>query len=240
MTGNTQAPERHITGRGEELDVHSIFYTIQGEGPLSGRRAVFIRLAGCNLQCPGCDTEYTEGRRMMTITDIAVEAIAAFELDSGGLPAIVITGGEPLRQPIGPLVSKLVSFGFIVQIESNGMFAPDEVLRDQLIWNKERVMLVISPKTPKINLIAENVAHCFKYVLSAASVDLDDGLPIFALEHTLAKRVARPSRGIAIYLNPYDAKDEVANRANLKAAAESCMKHGYILGVQIHKLAGLA
>ena len=44
---------------GEWLEIEEIFYTIQGEGPLSGRPAVFIRLAGCSLSCLLCDTFYS-------------------------------------------------------------------------------------------------------------------------------------------------------------------------------------
>ncbi len=51
---NNQPTEPRAAGDGTSLDVHSIFHTIQGEGPFSGRSAVFIRLAGCNLQCPMC------------------------------------------------------------------------------------------------------------------------------------------------------------------------------------------
>ena len=56
-----------------DLEVHSIFYTIQGEGPFCGTPAVFIRLAGCNLQCPSCDTNYTSKRRTMTAEEIVNE-----------------------------------------------------------------------------------------------------------------------------------------------------------------------
>src|SRR6202012_6048960 len=52
------------------VDVHSIFKTIQGEGPYCGERALFIRLYGCNLRCPGCDTEYTATRNSMTPAEI--------------------------------------------------------------------------------------------------------------------------------------------------------------------------
>ena len=51
---NTQPTEKRTNS--QNLDITEIFFTIQGEGPFSGHRAVFIRLAGCNLQCPACDT----------------------------------------------------------------------------------------------------------------------------------------------------------------------------------------
>ena len=62
---NQQAPEKQQLRGDGLLAVHSIFYTIQGEGPFAGETAVFVRLAGCNLQCPLCDTDYTSDRRMV-------------------------------------------------------------------------------------------------------------------------------------------------------------------------------
>ena len=49
---NEQRPEKVV--RSEELEVEEIFYTLQGEGPLSGRCCVFVRLSGCTLQCRHC------------------------------------------------------------------------------------------------------------------------------------------------------------------------------------------
>jgi len=64
---NQQKPEPRAKGDGSILDFHSMFFTIQGEGPFAGHRSIFVRLAGCNLQCPGCDTEYTQGRSVVGI-----------------------------------------------------------------------------------------------------------------------------------------------------------------------------
>jgi len=50
---NQQPIEKQFLHPKGDLEVHSIFLTIQGEGPFTGQRAVFVRLAGCNLQCPG-------------------------------------------------------------------------------------------------------------------------------------------------------------------------------------------
>ena len=67
---NQQLADKPVLNEtGLSLQVNSIFYTIQGEGPFAGRPAIFIRLAGCNLQCPGCDTEYTK-RQTMTVDEI--------------------------------------------------------------------------------------------------------------------------------------------------------------------------
>lgn len=239
---NQQAPEKFVKGDGETLDLHSMFFTIQGEGPFTGHRSIFVRLAGCNLQCPGCDTEYTQGRRQKSVFDIVSDVID-LAMKNGIDPKkekgllVVITGGEPLRQPIGRLVQHLRVCGFVVQIESNGMFAPDPILVEEILCGG--VTLVVSPKTAKINPHTADLASCFKYVLQAGYVDVDDGLPMFALEHMRGGRPYRHDKKTKIYLNPYDEKDTVKNKANLAACAESAMKYGHICGVQLHKYLGV-
>jgi len=154
---------------------------------------------------------------------------------------VVLTGGEPLRQPVGPFVNMLRDAGFHVQIESNGVFAPDPELAYQLDTDPF-VMLVISPKTHRIHKDVTRYADFFKYVLDSNSIDPDDGLPIKALDHPTKSRVARPPRGFspaAIYINPCDVGDEIGNQLNLQACAKSAMRHGYIVGIQLHKLIGV-
>lgn len=239
---NQQPPERKDNGDGSTLDFHSMFFTIQGEGPFAGHRAIFVRLAGCNLQCPGCDTEYTEGRRQIPMRSLVSKIVDTHQkssYDNYPFPLIVITGGEPLRQTIGPFVEELLKLGYPVQIESNGMFPPDKALEDLFNWCKPFLTLVVSPKTAKVNPKTAEIAACFKYVMQAEYVDPEDGLPMFALEHFKGGKPARPPKRTKIYLNPYDEKDTVRNAANLAACAESCKKYGHILGVQLHKLAGL-
>lgn len=235
---NNQKPEPRANGDGATLDLHSIFFTIQGEGPYAGHRAIFVRLAGCNLQCPGCDTEYTEGRETLGVHAIAIRAhMLARENNAAGC-LVVITGGEPLRQRIGGLVSQLVrDLGHRVQIESNGVFAPCEILNDLICWG-DPVSLVISPKTQRIHPDCAGLASAFKYVLDHRSVSEHDGLPIQALAHPAAKGVARPRPGAPVYLNPYDSGDPIWNAENLQVAAESAKRYGYILGVQLHKIIG--
>lgn len=251
---NLQKPEPRVKGDGDVLDVHSMFWTIQGEGPFAGHRALFIRLAGCNLQCPGCDTEYTAGRELMEVHEIVSEATSIFRVNGvqalAEPPLIVITGGEPLRQPIGMLVDWLLERGYPVQIESNGVFAPDPDLDTLLQIRRDKLTLVVSPKTTRVHPRAAKLASAFKYVLDHRSVDERDGLPVEALQHRASIGVARPPKHVLdafnrlvptpVYLNPFDAQDAEHNKLNLAAVAHSCMSHGYILGVQIHKLIGLA
>lgn len=243
---NNQKPEPRSKSDGNQsLDVHSYFFTIQGEGPFAGHRAIFVRLAGCNLQCPGCDTEYTQGRKKASLFEIeSVIATLARENNVDLEVAdkkllIVITGGEPLRQSIGVLVMDLVLDGYRVQIESNGVFEPDRILTRYLVSYRDKVRLVISPKTSRVHEVCSRLAACFKYVLDHREV-AEDGLPIRALQHKAAGGVARPpTSAMPVYLNPFDSGNVEENKKNLAAVARSCMKHGYIAGVQMHKIMNL-
>jgi len=220
------------------LDVHSIFYTIQGEGPFSGTPAVFIRLAGCNLQCPFCDTDYSSARSTISLAGV-VDIVRG--LRPSGL--VVITGGEPFRQNISPLLDRLVDYGFYVQLETNGSLEP-WLDHDRLginLSDRFGVYIVVSPKTPKIHPEAHRVAHAYKYVLSADSI-ADDGLPTVVLGHGRTQ-VARPTQysvgTTPVYLSPMDSGDPSVNVANVQAAVKSCLENGYIFQLQIHKLIGV-
>jgi len=236
---NQQAIEKSIEHPEGLLDVHSIFYTIQGEGPFSGFPAVFIRLAGCNLQCPWCDTEYTQGRRFAH-PEVVADYVSSLSLP-GGL--IVITGGEPFRQNLTALLEHLDDRKHLVQIETNGTLAPSEFQysRYPRMDHFHGVYIVCSPKTGRVNAGIIKHACCFKYVLDADSMNPEDGLPIRALGHTANPQLARPPEdwGNPIYLQPMDTKDPAHNIRNIQAVTQSCMKHGYRLQLQIHKYIGV-
>lgn len=227
MQSNNQIPVKPMAHAqsGNILLVHSIFYTIQGEGPFAGCPAVFIRLGGCNLQCPGCDTEYTAGVNHMTISDIISTFHDAIQL-------VVISGGEPFRQNIAMLANSLILLGIKVQIETNGTLPPSPGLH-------ESVAIVCSPKTGKVNkLLAERIT-AWKYVGRAQDLACDDGLPVIALGHSAVPRLARPTGNAPVYLQPMDEQDKELNRLNQQAVVDSCLKHGYRLCIQIHKIIGV-
>ncbi len=230
---NNQPREKSSQGDGKMLAVNSIFYTIQGEGPFAGCPAVFIRLAGCNLQCPMCDTEYTSRKTMAidTIVDKVVEC-AAPGWALAEAPLVVITGGEPFRQPLLPLVRELLRMGVAVQVETNGTLH-----RPELPFHHKDFHVVCSPKTGKIAQGLVPYIKALKYVATAESL-MKDGLPQHALAHPNNGQVARPPKGWKgqVYLQPVDEKDEAKNAANLKAVVESCMLHGYRLCLQVHKI----
>lgn len=223
--------------RDGSLDIVDIWSTIQGEGPFAGVPAVFVRLAGCNLTCPLCDTDYTTGRRLYDITE-AYSRIREKAKDSGHFPInlVVFTGGEPFRQNLSPLVRSLIANGYRVQVETNG------TLYDNLFPYAE-VCIVCSPKTPSISKFLLPYITAFKYVLEAGYVDEATGLPTRALGGVPPWLWGRDGVGYVgrgeVYVQPADEQDPVKNRENLKVAAEMCLAHGYRLGLQIHKIAGL-
>lgn len=235
---NTQPITKRVESDGRTLLVHSIFYTIQGEGPFTGRPAVFVRLAGCNLQCPACDTEYTQGAQEMTVRAIVAEVTMETQI----VPLVVITGGEPFRQNLEPLVLKLLNLGHEVQVETNGTLPPPSEHFAELCstdTNKKfKCFVVCSPKAGRTHPKLHPIICAYKYVMEAGNVSQSDGLPIEALQHSAHPFVARPHEGFIgpVYLQPCDSKDEAQNKQNLYACIDSCMTHGYTLQLQVHKL----
>jgi 7-carboxy-7-deazaguanine synthase len=210
------------------LKVHSIFDTIQGEGPLAGIPATFVRLWGCNLQCPACDTEYTSQLIEMPFEEIATQC---------GRTHIVLTGGEPLRQKVSGFVDHVHAspLNKVVQIETNGT-AP-------YMGDTRDVVIVCSPKVAHIHEGLQ--PHAWKYVLSADSICPEDGLPLTVLGRPV--RPARPPKTVlrewdltSIYVQPEDSGNPDQNAKNLDACVETCLKHGYRLCLQVHKIAGLS
>lgn len=227
---NSQPIEKPDLRDDHSLDVHSLFYTIQGEGPLTGHPAIFVRLAGCNLQCPGCDTEYTSALLRQRMSPEAV--VAEVQRKHPGPRLVVITGGEPFRQSIGLFTQLLEDTGYQIQIETNGTLPPPPGLAAST-W------VVVSPKTGKVHPDTAAIAVAWKYVLDSEHVDPEDGLPTHALDHTASPRLARPPEDWplgAVYVQPADERDITRTNRNLEAVKRTCLRHGYTLQVQLHKI----
>lgn len=236
---NVQAPEKRVISDGSHLAVNSIFHTIQGEGPFVGSPATFVRLAGCNLQCPLCDTEYTN-RSDMSIAKILAGIMLATPSGHQIPELVVLTGGEPFRQSIGPLIHALIEIGYKVQIETNGT-----LFQNGLPLGDPSLTIVSSPKAGAINKKLMPYINALKYVATVDSLkDSPDGLPMHALEHPNGGMLARPPDGFKgiVYLQPVDEQDTRrggANDKNLAAVVESCQKYGHRLCLQVHKIIGV-
>jgi organic radical activating enzyme len=135
---------------------------------------------------------------------------------------IVITGGEPLRQPIAPLCETLIAEQFKVQIETNGT-----------LWRElpEAVEIVCSPKNNgagyfplRPNLLAR--VNAFKFIISAQIPEYSDVMDV--------------GQGSApVFVQPMDEYDVDKNAANLALATTLAQRHGYRLSLQLHKIAGI-
>src|SRR5437016_1746958 len=98
--------------------VIEIYKSVQGESSFAGLPCIFVRLAGCNLRCSWCDSEYTftGGHKMLLDEVVAeVEKLAPLNL-------VEITGGEPMLQEreVVPLMERLLADGYEVMIETSG------------------------------------------------------------------------------------------------------------------------
>jgi 7-carboxy-7-deazaguanine synthase len=142
------------------LQLSEIFYSIQGEGTWTGTPAVFVRLAGCNLACDFCDTDYS------LKFFASVEEIVQKVRDLGGeCPMVILTGGEPLAQTETPaLVEALRGDGRRVHIESNGTIftelpadvwlcvSPKERVDSRMARRANEAKLIVDERVPEEHL----------------------------------------------------------------------------------------
>lgn len=105
-------------------NVVEIFVSVEGEGKRSGSLAQFIRLAGCNLHCPYCDTKYAWDTTNTPVIFSKMTSEDIFSALRTDIKNITITGGEPLlSQGISSLIKQLLTNGFHVNVETNGAVA---------------------------------------------------------------------------------------------------------------------
>ena len=95
--------------------VNEIFYSLQGEGRWTGTPMVFVRLSGCNLRCPFCDTEFSAAQEM-TLDGMLAEV----RRTGGDCRRLLVTGGEPSLQVDDAFVRTFHEAGYTIHIETNG------------------------------------------------------------------------------------------------------------------------
>lgn len=122
--------------RDENVLVHEVYASIQGESTHAGRRCTFIRTTGCHLRCRYCDTEHAFHAGVERSVDDLVE-----EAKRLGVPLVELTGGEPLLQRSSlVLVTRLLENGFEVLIETSGGVSVEGV--------DPRARIILDIKTP--------------------------------------------------------------------------------------------
>jgi 7-carboxy-7-deazaguanine synthase len=246
---------------GKTLRVHSWFVTVQGEGPFAGVPAVFVRLAGCNLRCYFCDTDFSSKSEEIDVYELFGRILQ--ETRGKGVKLLVLTGGEPLLQNVDELVSFAIVQGWRVQVETAGTVGSDSVwaATSALDQRNPAVTYVVSPKTGKI--AGEfNAANIYlKYIIKAGRVSLQDGLPVFSTQldgmpgplyrppaELLKNRLWRQEH---IFVQPMDEyingddvglalafvgeRDETAYAANVEECARVAIQYGYRVSLQTHK-----
>ena len=205
--------------------VKEMFLTLQGEGVQAGRRAVFVRFAGCNLWsgreqdratavCRFCDTDFigTDGSGGGRFADAALLVAAAVDFWGEGLSErfVVLTGGEPMLQIDDALVGAFHRAGFTIAMESNGTLAA----HPGIDW------VCISPKAGSV--VVQRQGDELKLVWPQPGSDVDE-LERWDFAHH--------------QIQPLDSVDAVANHA---AAIDLVMaRPRWRLTLQAHKTLGL-
>lgn len=205
--------------------VKEMFLTLQGEGVNAGRRAVFVRFAGCNLWsgreqdrataiCRFCDTDFIgvdgEGGGRFADADALAEAAEAFWGIGADDRFVVLTGGEPMLQVDDALVAALHARGFRIAVESNGTLRA----HPGVDW------LCISPKAGSI--VVQRSGDELKLVWPQPGTDIG-ALEDWDFAHRL--------------LQPLDDPHADANRAACVALVME--RPRWRLSLQTHKLLGL-
>lgn len=212
--------------------VKELFYTLQGEGAQSGRAAVFLRFAGCNLWtgrekdrsraiCQFCDTDFvgTDGPGGGRFPDADHVALAVHSTwlratdGRAGAPLVVCTGGEPLLQLDSPLLAALHDRGFTVAVETNGT-QPLPEGPQRIDW------VCVSPKAGSDLLLHQGDELKLVYPQPGAEPERFADL---AFRH--------------FYLQPMDGPQRAENT---QRAVQYCMTHPrWALSLQTHKLLGI-
>ena len=210
--------------------VKEAYVTLQGEGAQTGRAAVFLRFAGCNLWsglerdrpkaiCNFCDTDFVgtdgeNGGKFEGPDALATHVLRVWNegAPSGGQPYVICTGGEPLLQLDPDLIASLKAAGFEIGVETNGTLEAPEGLD----W------ICVSPKANAP--LKQKNGHELKLVFPQDEPE------------------AQPQRFESLQFQHFflQPKDDRAQAQNIAAAANYCMKHPkWRLSLQTHKLIGL-
>ncbi len=205
--------------------VKEIYFTLQGEGAQTGRAAVFLRFAGCNLWsgreqdrstaiCKFCDTEFVGtdgpgGGKFATPEELAVAVTKTWH-GRAGQPLVVCTGGEPLLQIDAALVNALHQTGFEIAVETNGTRLPPPGIN----W------ITVSPKADADLVLKSGSELKLVYPQAGANPERFERL---AFQH--------------FFLQPMDGPER---EANTRLAVEYCLEHPqWRLSLQTHKFIGI-
>lgn len=199
------------------VKVNEIFYSLQGEGFWTGTPMVFVRLSGCNLRCPFCDTDHV-GFEELSADEVVRKALA----QAGDCRRICLTGGEPSLQADAALVTAFHEAGFYLHMETNGT----RPLPDGIDW------VTLSPKEDVSGLVGNG-----RVVLEQADevkLVFDGKLPEERLEYW------REFPATWHFLQPCDVGAPARNREILRQTISYIASHpSWRLSLQTHKTLGI-
>lgn len=221
----------------DRLAINELFETLQGEGTHAGRPAVFIRLQGCPVGCPWCDTRFTwhvshdreiDAGAMLTKDHsgedtwalMSVEQIDT-QLERFRAKHTVLTGGEPAMQDLVPLTTRLIeSAGRSVQIETSGTYP---------IRCHDETWVTVSPKLAMPGGLSVRPDALRR----ANEIKMPVGKPadITALIELIDKGNIEP--GVPIFLQPLSLSPKAT-----ELCVQNAIANNWRVSLQIHQLAG--
>ena len=217
------------------MQIIEIYKSLQGESSYTGLPCVFVRLAGCNLRCVWCDSEYTfKGGRKMTLDEVEHQVHRLSP--EGGL--VEITGGEPLLQEreAVAMMDRLLISGYTVLLETSGERPLERV--------PKHVVKIVDVKCPGSgeggtfrfsNLQLLTWRDEVKFVLSGRA-DYEFARD-FTRQHQLESIVASVIFSPVFLKNPSTQRDSSNCQLDPRLLAEWILQDGLSvrLGLQIHK-----
>ena len=200
------------------LKINEIFYSIQGEGGRAGTPTVFVRLSGCNLSCPFCDTKGHEEGIELTLNSILARIMQL----TGKIPDdmnpvwITWTGGEPTLQLTREIVRFFKEKGYRQAIETNGINNLSDLVRLDYI--------TISPKN------RQALEHAAFTHADEVRVPYPTSLELNEVRNKLISK--------RYYVSPiFNENDRMETLQNIKNAIEYCLHNPkWSVSLQLHKL----
>ncbi|MCA1419479.1 7-carboxy-7-deazaguanine synthase QueE [Bradyrhizobium sp. BRP23] len=216
------------------LPVNEFFETIQGEATFTGTPSTFVRLQGCDVGCPWCDTKYTWdlnhappspledilGKQEPSPSFAAVSIEDLVQALSQTQPRhLVLTGGEPCMYDLTELSSRMIAGGWTVQVETSGT---EPIRIDPRAW------VTVSPK------IAMPGGRTFlsEAWQRANEIKMPVGKP--ADVETVLSLIAEHGRPALIWLQPLSMSKKAT-----ELCVEAARQHRWRISVQTHKFMGI-
>ncbi len=215
--------------------VKEIFYTLQGEGANTGRPAVFLRFAGCNLWtgreedrstavCQFCDTDFVGGTKYASAELLAEEVAGQWFGNGTSKRFVVVTGGEPLLQLDRPLIDRLHALGFEIAIETNGTIAAPAGI-DWICVSPKAGTSLVQRRGDELKVVYPQRGQMGSGVGAQHAAPLLDPASFERLDFD------------HFFVQPMDGPDVEQNTA---LAARYCLEHPrWRLSLQTHKVLGI-